>query len=270
MTEPLSLILSTAGSAGLLILAYMTVWFVVALVIRRNDIVDIAWGLGFVAVAVWLFARTGAPLTLRQYVVTALVTVWGLRLAGHIGARNLKPGKGEDARYAAWRLEWGKWLVPRAYLQIFLLQGLFMLLILAPVIAAGSVAGPSTLGPLDFLGLAVWLFGYFFEAVGDAQLASFLSESANRGHIMDRGLWSWTRHPNYFGESVMWWGIAIIALSVPGGWIGLLSPVVITWLLLKVSGVPMLEKHFEGRPGWDAYKARTSAFVPLPPKGRRG
>lgn len=257
--------LGVLTGAALLVFVYMSAWFVLSLLARRADIADIAWGLGFVAIAAWLLMRESAPLTLRQYLVTALVTVWGVRLAWHVARRNLRPGHGEDKRYADWRREWGRTFVLRSYLQVFLLQGLFMLLISAPVLVAGS-AERTGLGVFEVLGAAVWVAGFLFEAIGDAQLAAFLSEPSNRGRIMDRGLWRWTRHPNYFGESTMWWGLALMCAGVPGGWIAFVGPVVITWLLVKVSGIPLVEKPKAGRPEWEAYKARTSAFVPLPPR----
>lgn len=251
--------------AALLVFVYMTAWFALSLVMRRADIADIAWGIGFVVIAAWLLVRAEAPLTLRQYVVSALVAVWGLRLAWHVGRRNLRPGHGEDKRYAAWRREWGSTFVLRSYLQVFLLQGLFMLVISAPVLVAGSTARPG-FGLAETLGVAIWVIGFLFEAVGDAQLAAFLREPSNRGTVMDRGLWAWTRHPNYFGEATMWWGLAVMCASLPGGWIAFVGPATITFLLVKVSGIPLVEKHKAGRPDWEAYKARTSAFVPLPPR----
>lgn len=255
------------GSAALLVFVYMTVWFVASLVFRRADIADIAWGLGFVVISAWLLVRPDAPGNVRQWIVTALVALWGLRLAWHVARRNLRPGHGEDARYAAWRRSWGATFVVRSYLQVFLLQGLFMLLIALPVLVSGSARGSET-GVFDVLGLGIWLVGFASEAFGDAQLAAFLSEPSNRGHIMDRGLWGWTRHPNYFGEATMWWGLAVIALGVPGGWIAFVGPLTITWLLLKVSGVPLLEKSKAGQPEWEDYKSRTSIFFPLPPRRR--
>lgn len=265
MGETMGIIWQTAVGVAALVFIYMTAWFLVALVAKRNDLADVAWGLGFIVIAVYLLAHTGAPRDARQYLATALVALWGLRLAWHVARRNLRPGHGEDPRYAAWRRDWGRWFVLRSYLQIFILQGIFMVLISAPVIVIGSVAGPA-LGWLDALGVAVWVLGYYFEVAGDAQLAAFLREPANRGHIMDRGLWAWTRHPNYFGESAMWWGLGIVALAVPGGWIGLVGPALITFLLVKVSGVPMLERRKAGQPEWEAYKARTSMFLPRPPR----
>lgn len=248
-----------------LVFAYMTAWFVAALAARRNDLADIAWGLGFIAIAVGSLVRRGAPLGPRLLVVAALVTVWGLRLAWHVSRRNLRPGRAEDPRYAAWRREWGRWFALRTYLQVFLLQGAFMLLIASPVLMAGAAAG-AAFGWLDALGVAIWVTGFAFEAVGDAQLAAFLRDPANKGHVMVQGLWAWTRHPNYFGEATMWWGLAVIALGVPAGWIALIGPVTITWLLTKVSGIPLVEARRAGEPEWEAYKARTSAFVPRPPR----
>jgi steroid 5-alpha reductase family enzyme len=258
-------IVETAAATVPVVLVYMTAWFVAALLARRNDIVDIAWGLGFIVVAISLMLRADPAPSARLIIVSALVTIWGSRLAWHIARRNLRPGATEDRRYAAWRRDWGRWFVVRSFFQIFMLQGLFMLLISAPVQALGAVAGPG-IGVLDVAGIALWVAGFVFEAVGDAQLAAFLRDPANRGHIMGRGLWSLTRHPNYFGEATMWWGIGVVALSVPGGWIGLIGPVTITWLLTKVSGIPLVEAPRAGNPEWESYKARTSAFLPLPPR----
>jgi steroid 5-alpha reductase family enzyme len=248
-----------------LVFAYMTAWFVVALLAKRNDLADLAWGLGFIVIVVGALARAGAPTSPRLAVVGALVTVWGLRLAWHIARRNLRPGHAEDPRYAAWRREWGRWFVLRSYLQVFLLLGLFMLLISTPVLMTGTDA-VTPLGILDVVGIAIWIGGFAFESVGDAQLARFLGDPANKGHIMDRGLWAWTRHPNYFGEATMWWGLAVMALAVPAGWIGMIGPITITWLLTMVSGVPLAEASLAGNPEWEAYKARTSVFLPLPPR----
>lgn len=266
---PLGAILQTAGGAALVVLAYMTAWFVVALVTKRNDLADIAWGPGFILIAAWLLVRGGGPLSDRQVVATVLVAIWGLRLAWQIGRRNLRRGHGEDARYAEWRRTWGRWFVPRSYLQVFLLQGALMLLIAAPLLVLGSTKG-SRLGVTAVLGIVVWVVGFVFEALGDAQLARFLRDPANKGRTMTSGLWSLTRHPNYFGESLMWWGIAVIALGVRLGWIGLIGPVTITVLLIWVSGIPMAEARRAGNPEWEAYKARTSPFIPWPPRKVRG
>jgi len=253
-----------AEIAGLVFI-YMTAWFVVATAIKRNDLADVAWGIGFIVITAWLLIRTDAP-SLRQYVMSVLVLVWGGRLAWHVARRNLRPGATEDRRYAKWREEWGKWLLFRSFLQVFMLQGLFMLLISSPLLVAAS--GDAAFGVLGVLGVVVWVAGFLFESVGDAQLAAFLANPANRGTIMTGGLWAYTRHPNYFGEAIMWWGLAIAALAVPGGWVAFVGPITITWLLVKVSGIPLAERSMGDKPGWAEYKVRTSAFVPLPPKKR--
>lgn len=242
---------------------YMTLAFGIALRLRDNSIADIAWGLGFVLVALLSLDFRAGP-ALRPWLVSALVAVWGLRLAVHVGARNLKSGS-EDFRYAHWRRSWGKWVLPRSFLQVFLLQGFFLLAISCPVWFINRTNLPG-LTLLDALGVLVWCVGFGFEAVGDAQLKRFKSHPANRGRIMTRGLWAYTRHPNYFGEAVMWWGIFILALNIPKGWWTILSPLLITFLLTRVSGVPMLEKKYADNPEFQDYKRRTPAFFPWFPK----
>ena len=247
---------STAGAIWI----FMTLVFLLALLRRDNSLVDIAWGLGFVLVTLSTFDFEG--LSSRSLLVSGLVIVWGVRLAIYIGKR--KWGRGEDFRYAKWRQEWGIWLVPRSYLQIFLLQGLLLLVISYPVVLVNR-SPASGLSVWDVLGILIWMIGFVFEVVGDFQMARFKSNPGHKGRIMTQGLWSWTRHPNYFGEATMWWGIACFAVSLPGGWTVFLSPLVITFLLLKVSGVPMLEKKYAGNPEFQAYANKTPAFFPWPP-----
>ncbi len=245
-----------------ILLVYMSLWFVVSLIRKRNDVADVAWGLGFVLMTGASFFLSGDS-GIRGMLVGVLVSIWGLRLAWHIHRRN--KGKAEDYRYLAWRKEWGKWFYIRSYFQVYLLQGLFLFLIVSPVLLINKNAGPS-LVLLDFLGVAVWLVGFYFEALGDAQLARFIKNPENKGKLMQSGLWAYTRHPNYFGEVVQWWGLWLIALSVPGAWLGIVGPMTITFLILKVSGVPMLEKKLEGNPEFAEYKRKTSIFIPLPRK----
>jgi len=249
------------GICGVIILGYMSSLFLVAIVRKDNSIADIGWGFGFIVVGLSvLFIQ--ADFTTRQILLTSLVLLWGIRLSGRILKRNW--GKGEDFRYRKWREEWGKWFLLRSYLQVFILQGFFMWLINLPLIITGAnpVQG---LGWLDYTGLAVWLTGFFFEAVGDWQLDRFLADKKNRGKILDTGLWRYTRHPNYFGEVVMWWGIYIISLSQPWGWAGIIGPITITVLILFVSGVPMLERSMASNPAFKDYARKTSIFLPLPP-----
>jgi len=262
MSELLTVLFQCAA----LVAITMTVWFVLALFRKDNSIADIAWGLGFVLVAVVTFLRRGS--LFLPLLVTALVVVWGSRLAVHILVRNRK--RGEDPRYAEWRRKWGRSFFWRSYLQVFLLQGFFLLVISSPVILVNTHRWDRPPGGeghgVWLAGFLVWCVGFFFEAVGDAQLARFKRDPGNRGKIMDRGLWRYSRHPNYFGESLMWWGIFLVALEVPYGWTTVVSPVLITFLLVRVSGVPMLERKYTGNAEFQAYARRTSAFVPWVPK----
>jgi steroid 5-alpha reductase family enzyme len=250
----LLIFLITAGA----VLVYMTGWFLAAQLLGRNDIADVAWGLGFIlAAAVSLVAGRVYPL--RGLLLSALVLIWGL----HIHRRNR--GRGEDPRYRKWREEWGRWFVLRSYLQVFLLQGSLLLLVAVPVIYANA-APDLPPGCWDLPGLALWLAGFCFEAVGDWQLLRFIRDPRHKGKLMTTGLWRYTRHPNYFGEVALWWGIWLLVLPLPWGWLTVVGPLTITILILKVSGIPMLEKPYEGRPDFQEYRRRTSAFFPRPPK----
>ncbi|MEI6213302.1 MAG: DUF1295 domain-containing protein [Desulfuromonadales bacterium] len=244
-------------------LLYMTGWFIAAQIRGRNDIADVAWGLGFILVAfVSLFS--GNVYSPRGLLVSGLVLVWGLRLALHIHSRNR--GRGEDPRYRKWREEWGTWFVLRSFLQVFMLQGMLLLMVAVPIVFTNTAAA-APLGWLDLLGLAVWLYGFGFEAVGDWQLLMFIRDPGNKGKLMTFGLWRYSRHPNYFGEVTLWWGIWLMTLALPGGWLTVVGPLTITFLILKISGIPMLEKPYEDRADFQEYKRRTSAFFPLPLKG---
>ena len=259
--------LGELGRSGVLIAAYMTAWYIIAIVRKDNSVADIAWGLGFVLVALFTFPWAGPHF--EALIATPLVLVWGLRLALHILLRNRK--RGEDPRYAEWRKKWGRAFLWRSYLHVFLLQGLFLLIIASPIILinlhpVGPVLTENGSWGTWFWGLLFWFVGFIFESVGDAQLARFKKDPANKGKIMDRGLWRFTRHPNYFGESLMWWGIFLIALDVPYGWTTIVSPVLITCLLIKVSGIPLLERRYADNPDFRDYARRTSAFIPWFPK----
>jgi steroid 5-alpha reductase family enzyme len=239
---------------------YMTIVFVIALIKKDNSIVDIFWGLGFVLIAILTMQR-GVP-GLRG-LIYLLVCLWGLRLAVHIFIRN--QGRGEDFRYARWRKNWGKWFIPRSYLQIFMLQGLMMLIIAYPIVVVAA-APIEPVGIVALFGILIWIIGFYFEALGDYQLMRFKKNSENKGKIIRSGLWRYTRHPNYFGEVVMWWGVFLLALPVQYGWTTIISPIVITFLLLKISGVPMLEKKYEGSVQFEIYKQQTNQFFPWFPK----
>ena len=242
---------------------YMSLWFLISLFRKRNDVADVAWGLGFVLLAWTSFFLSGGSGT-RGVLVGVLVSVWGLRLALHIHARNR--GKAEDYRYMAWRRQWGRWFYARSYVQVYLLQGGLLFLIALPVLIINRSAG-RTLGLLDGIGVAVWLGGFLFESVGDAELARFAKDPVNKGKLLQRGLWRYTRHPNYFGEVAQWWGLWLLALGVPGGWFGIIGPLTITLLILKVSGIPMLEKKMAENSDFAEYARRTSVFLPWFPNG---
>ena len=253
--------LATIFQIGLLICCYVSVWFVISLLIKRNDIADIAWGLGFVAIVVFLYF-THIP-TLQSGIVYILTIIWGIRLAIHIGLRS--KGKTEDFRYKKWRDEWGKYFVLRSYLQVYLLQGFFMWIISAPIIVV-SMAQNQAISPFILSGSIVWLIGFVFESIGDYQLMLFIKHKQNKSDIMQTGLWKYTRHPNYFGEVLVWWGIFIMVLPLQYGIWAIMSPITISFLLLYVSGIPMLEAKYEHNQVFQAYKKRTSAFFPMLPR----
>ncbi|MEE4545806.1 DUF1295 domain-containing protein [Streptomyces sp. V4-01] len=254
-------------------LAVMLATFAVASARDRYRYVDAAWGLAFAAVAAASCAASaghGDPV--RRALLTAATAVWGLRLAVHIARRGW--GRGEDARYEKMlaRARGGrKWYALR---KVFLLQAALVWLISLPV-QAGQYAGGSA-GALAAAGAAVWAAGTACEAVGDRQLARFTADPAHRGRLMDRGLWSWTRHPNYFGDFLVWWGLYLMAC---GAWqsaaVAAPAPLLMSYLLIFGSGKRLLERHMAERPGYRAYAERTSGFVPLPPswyarlRGRR-
>lgn len=253
--------------ALVLLLVFMTLIFLLALRLGDNSIVDVAYGLAFVLVGWSSYLVYGSGHG-RQLLMLGLVTLWGLRLAGHIRLR--KRGEaGEDFRYRQWRLEWGETVVWRSFLQIFMLQGAVIFVVALPLLLVISQPG-GPLGLLDLFGLGLWLFGFGFEALGDWQLLRFKHNPANKGRIIQSGLWRFSRHPNYFGEATLWWGLWLIALGAPYGAIAILSPLLIDFLLLKVSGIPMLEAKYRDNPEFAAYQRRTNAFFPGLPKGSTG
>jgi len=242
---------------ALLVLLYMSLVFILAQIVKDNSIVDIFWGLGFILIAIYSLIQDTEP-DLRKYIVTFLVALWGIRLSVHVFLRNR--GKGEDFRYRHWRETW-KFFILRSYVQIFLLQGVFMYIIAFPVYYINFYS-KEPLGFWDTLGLVVFGSGFLIESIADYQLMNFKKDPGNKGKLMRSGLWEISRHPNYFGEALIWWGISFYALNLPYGWTTLISPVVITLLLRFVSGVPMLEKKYAGRPDWEDYKGKTAPFIP--------
>lgn len=260
---PMELFFQSYPFLVMLVGVYMTTWFVFSLWRKRSDVADIAWGLGFLLVAGVSFWAGGVALD-RGFVVLLLVAVWGIRLSSHVFLRNR--GKAEDRRYAKWRSEWGKWFILRTYFQVFILQGVLLLLVSVPVVIA-LLYRTETWTLFDSLGIFLWIVGFAFEVIGDAQLSAFLrTPAAQRGSVLRTGLWRYTRHPNYFGEVTLWWGIFFLSLSVPGAWIGIVGPLTITVLILFVSGIPMLEQSMRKNPEFVSYAQRTSIFFPWFPK----
>jgi len=259
-------LLSTYLITGAVILGLMTLLWLVSLAKKNSSIVDIFWGFGFV-VACWVyFALTPDGFLFRKLLISLLVTVWGIRLTLHILRRNW--GKGEDFRYQKWRDEHGKRWWWRSYFQVFIFQGLLLWIISAPLLASQYRGQPDHLSLLDFLGAGLWLIGFFFESVGDYQLSRFINNPENKGKIMTSGVWRYTRHPNYFGDSAQWWGYYLIAAAACGWWT-IFSPILMTIFLLKVSGAALLEKTMQLKPGYREYMETTSGFVPWFPRNKK-
>jgi len=252
-------------TAGLIILVLMLLLWLYSLAIKNSSIVDIFWGTGFV-ITFWATAWIGATaLSTRVLLLGVLVTLWGLRLSLYIFSRN--HGQPEDFRYAKWREEAGSAWWWRSFFKVFLLQGVIMWVIAIPLIAAQtSTPSPFKCECTDYTGAALWLVGFIFEAGGDWQLARFKKDPANKGKLLTTGLWSLTRHPNYFGDAAQWWGFWLLAFA-NGAWWTFFSPLIMTYLLMRVSGVTLLENTLtKTKPGYEEYMARTSAFFPWFPK----
>ena len=273
----LTMILSGLALTSIVILIHFTIYFFRAVKQNNFGIIDIGWGQGFVFV-VWLLMIyrvfiLGANANAIGYLTLILTSIWGIRLSSHIGQRN--HGKPEDKRYVAMRAKIKPpYVLIKSYVNIFLLQALFMFIISLVLVfnvmsRLTNPVEPMMLIPI-ILGVLVWLGGYFFQSVGDRQLAIFVAKPENKGKLMTEGLWAYTRHPNYFGEVLMWWGIALLGFANGFGiaipLIGLISPLVVTWLLRYVSGVPLLEKHMKTKPGFAEYEKTTNIFFPWFPK----
>jgi len=249
-------------------LAALFALWLASLRLRDASIVDVWWGPGFGVLAALAYALAGAS-AVRSALLLALVWLWGLRLGFHLFRRSR--GRGEDPRYAAMRRRHGDRFGRASLVTVFGLQGVLQWFVALPLLVAILRPGTRPLGALDAAGAALFAIGLGFEAVGDAQLARFRADPASAGRVLDTGLWRWTRHPNYFGDSVAWWGLFAIAASTPWGAFTIASPLAMTFLLLRVSGVPILERSLvRTRPGYRDYVERTSAFFPRPPRRRSG
>jgi steroid 5-alpha reductase family enzyme len=256
--------LSIYLTLGLVILGLMTLLWLVSLALKNSSIVDIFWGTGFVITTWVAFWLTPDGVMARKLLLNLLVTLWGLRLSLHILVRNW--GKAEDFRYQVWRKEAGAAWGWRSFFKVFLLQGVILWVVAAPLLAAQISAQPDRLTVIDYAAIPVWLIGFFFEAVGDWQLVRFKANPANRGQVLRTGVWRYTRHPNYFGDAAQWWAYYLIAVAA-GGWWTVFSPMIMTTLLVRVSGVALLEKSLkEEKSGYEDYVATTSEFVPWFPR----
>jgi steroid 5-alpha reductase family enzyme len=246
------------------VVVVLGVTFLVALRLGKHAVIDVAWGLGFAAVALTSYLRATGDGT-RALVALLATVLWGVRLAVHIGNRSR--GHGEDPRYEKILARAPGSPALHALRRVYLPQAAIMWFVSLPVqVAMFEPAGP---GVLLWLGLVVWAVGLVFETVGDWQLHRFRSDPGSKGKVLDTGLWRWTRHPNYFGDATAWWGIFLVSADGGAGWLTILSPVVMTWLLAKGTGKPLLEKDMaQRRPEYADYVRRTSGFVPWPPKRR--
>ena len=253
--------------ALLVIMIMMTTLWVISVFIKNVSIVDLFWGLGFVVTG-WFYYFNTEGLETRKLVLMIMVTIWGLRLSGYLTWRNA--GKGEDFRYRQFRKDYGEkryWWI--SFFQTFLLQGVLMWLISVPLLGAQYHSGNSHLGVLDFTGIVLWVIGITFESGGDFQLARFKADPSNKGKVLDSGFWKYTRHPNYFGDAAVWWGYGLLSIAA-GSFLPALGSLLMTALIIKVSGVALLEKSLvSDKPGYREYVERTSAFIPWFPKRKR-
>lgn len=256
--------LEVFGASAAAIAVLMIGTWLVSIRLKNVSIVDIVWGAGFVLVA-WVSYALGDGVASRKMLLAWMVTLWGGRLAIYLFIRN--HGKGEDPRYAAMRRRRGDKFALQSLWVVFGLQGALMWIVSLPV-QVGSVADqPTSLGPVEIVGVILYTIGIYFESTGDFQLSQFKADPANAGQVMDQGLWRYTRHPNYFGDFCVWWGIWIVAAATGVGIYAIVGPIVMTFFLLRVSGVAMLERSItKRRPGYDEYMRRTNAFFPGLPK----
>lgn len=252
---------SLAAAIGL-----MTAVFVIANRLRRYDLVDTAWGWALIVVAVTSYLLTGGrqETELPATIVTILVFAWGVRLSSHI-FRRWRAAASEDPRYVELRRDWQGSLARNAFWRIYMTQAVLATVVAWPVIHLNQTLLYGS-GWWLAAGLVLWVTGFAFEVVSDWQLRCFLRYPGNKGRLMTQGLWRYSRHPNYFGELVQWWGIYVIVLGAPFGWLTIVGPLLLSYLIAFVSGIPPNERRFKGRPGWDEYRRRTSVLLPLPPK----
>jgi len=248
---------------GLAILIFGFCLWVTSLIIKDASIVDPFWGILFLVAAIFYYIYTDEGYELRKNLIMALVTIWSLRLFIYLLWRNW--GEGEDFRYVRWRNNAGDEWWWRSYFKVFLLQGVVAWIVSIPLLAAMYSDSPDSLGIIDGIAVLVWAFGFFFESVGDYQLARFRATRTDDSQILNTGVWRYTRHPNYFGDAAQWWGFYLVAVTAGGFWT-IYAPALMTYLLINVSGVAMLERSMRKKPKYDDYIATTPTFFPWFPK----
>lgn len=242
----------------------MAILWILSVFLKNVSIVDIFWGLGFVMVSSFYFYALEQIYT-RHIIVWVLVTVWGLRLTFYLAFRNI--GKGEDFRYQEFRRQYGihrYWWV--SFFQVFLLQGLLILVVSLPLLGTMVHTASNQLRWLDYIAIILWIIGFLFESIGDLQLAKFKNNPKNNGKVLDKGLWKYTRHPNYFGDTLVWWSYGVFTISAGSYW-PVIGSLIMTFLIIKISGVVLLEKTLvNNKPEYMEYTRKTSAFFPWFPK----
>jgi len=264
------------GYSALFLLIYLILAFVVGTIKKNNGLMDIFYGPGYFVVAIsslMLYLIINNELDIRKMLIVSLVSIWALRLAIYVFIRNR--GKPEDYRYQAMRRRWGNNIILKSFIRIYMFQGLVIFIIAFPVWFVNISDLPPIKNLLDFTGVTIWLgtllwlIGFLFESLGDYQLYKFKKNPDNKGAILDQGLWKYSQHPNYFGEVTQWWGIYIIAIAVPFGFISIIGPIFITYMIIKVSGIRLLNNRYKNDDKYTEYKKRTSAFFPWIPKKQK-
>lgn len=244
---------------ALVIIIYMSLFYLLSVKKKNYGLVDIGWGFGFIVISLTSLSFNFNSLHLKLLIPNILVLLWGLRLSYHLFKRNFN--KEEDYRYKEMRNRWGDKANLNAFFKVFMLQGLLMYIVSLPIII-NNLYQTELFDQYIYIGIIVWVIGYIFEVIGDYQLKRFISLPKNKGKIMKSGLWKYTRHPNYFGEAVMWWGLFLIVINLKYGLYTIISPILITYLLVYVSGIPLLEKKYNNNPEFQEYAKRTSKFIP--------
>ncbi len=261
------------GYSGLYLLLYLIIAFIIGTIKKNNGLMDVFYGPGYFVVALTsliLYFMINGTVNIRQIIITILVFIWAVRLGTYVFIRNR--GKPEDYRYQEMRERWKTNIVLKSLIRVYIFQGIVIFIVAFPVWFVNISDNPLLLNLLDFngiilwIGALIWLIGFFFETIGDHQLRKFKKKPENKGKVMDKGLWKYTQHPNYFGEITQWWGLYVIALAVSFGFISFIGPLFITYMIIKVSGIKLLDKHYEGDDKYADYKKRTSTFFPWFPK----